>query len=134
MNTTTELHTAHERIADLERQLQQARTAPILDGTDPRLTDILDRAHTLADSLNLCDDYDRILEELGIPPRIREWTVTHYTTVTLTINTYVDAPTAEEAERAAEHRITRDRILEELEARGNAFAFELETESTEQQH
>ena len=135
MNThPTNLATAHQRITELEQQLHHALNEPIHNNNDPRLTHLLKRAGHIADTLNLCTDYDRVLEKLGAPPRIREWTTTHYATITLTINTTTDATTPEEAERTAENRLTRTRILEELEKHPHTFNLELELESTEQQH
>ncbi|WP_029153927.1 hypothetical protein, partial [Microbacterium gubbeenense] len=128
------LATAHQRITELEQQLHHALNEPIHNSNDPRLTHILNRAGHIADTLNLCTDYDRVLEKLGAPPRIREWTTTHYATITLTINTTTDATTPEEAERTAENRLTRTRILEELEKHPHTFNLELELENTEQQH
>lgn len=125
-----EQESSSQRIAELEEALVRSRTEQIVEGTDERLVGFLERAAEIADDLDLCSDYDRVLEELGAPPRKREWMVDHYVTVSFTLSLSVTAPTEVEAEAEAEALLTRDRVVDELNNRADSIFIETELEST----
>ena len=99
---------------ELEQRRHHALNQPIHNSNDPRLTHLLNRAGHIA-TPSTSAPTTTASSKNSAHPRIREWTTTHYATITLTINTTTDATTPEEAERTAENRLTRTRILEELE-------------------
>lgn len=47
----------------------------MIDPEDPRLQWLWEDAGKLATRLDLCSDYDRLTEALGIPGRMRVWTI-----------------------------------------------------------
>lgn len=74
---------------------------------DPRIAWIFEDAVRLADRLGLCSDFDRVADGLGIPGRMRTFTITFEPTEGVKLTAKVEARSRRQAE--AKLRGTADR-------------------------
>lgn len=105
------------RVAELERQLNAARSEQITDGADPRLIEFWERAGRIADHADFCQEYDRLAEAMNGTPRERDWTVTMELSITVTVDISVSATTGEDAEDNARDLLDTDAIVSAIQYR-----------------
>lgn len=65
---------------------------------DPRIAWLFEDAARLADRLNLCADFDRVADGLGIPGRMRTFTITFEPTDGVKLTAKVEARSRRQAE------------------------------------
>lgn len=95
-----------DQVRPVTRPLGQVPDGGI-SAEDPRIAWIFEDAARLADRLGLCTDFDRVADGLGIPGRMRTFTITFEPTDGVKLTAKVEARSRRQAE--AKLRGTADR-------------------------